>query len=197
MTQFTDAQLAGLALSTGFTKEQAVTAVAIAIRESGGNSDARGDVGIQTAVYGPSIGLWQIRSLNAQKGTGGERDEQANLNPATNAKHAYSISKGGTNWQPWSTYKGIALTLPRAQKAVDAPDMSMAGGAAQAPGSTLGPNPSLWDAISAWLQAGLTRMAAGLAGLALILFGLRRLGINPMKAVPLPPAAKIAEAVAL
>jgi hypothetical protein len=198
MPQFTDAQLAGLVLGVGFTPQNAITAVAIAIRESAGNSDAVGDVSLQTSTWGPSIGLFQIRSLNAQKGTGGERDETANKDPVTNAKHAYSISGGGVNWKPWSTYKGIAATLGRAQTAVSHPDSTMptgvgSPGTGSQPGQ-LNSGSTVWDAIVAWATAGVVRIGAGLAGLILILFALKKIGVSvPM---PVPPVAKVAKLAA-
>jgi len=194
MPQFTDAQLAGLVLGVGFSQQAAITAVAIAIRESGGNSDAVGDTTLTNATWGPSIGLFQIRSLNSQKGSGGERDEVANKDPVTNAKHAYAISGGGVNWKPWSTYKGLAPTLPRAQLAVSHPDKTMPTGVGSPGGGQQGginSGSTVWDAIMGWATAGAIRIAAGLAGLILILFGLKKIGVTiPL---PIPPVAKAAK----
>lgn len=93
-----------LARQQGLSVEQAKIATAIAKGESGFRTDARGDTTITDATWGPSIGLWQIRSLNAQKGTGGHRDELANTDPVHNAKAMAAISLGGTNWRPWTIY---------------------------------------------------------------------------------------------
>jgi lysozyme-like protein/D-alanyl-D-alanine carboxypeptidase-like protein len=98
------AQIAAHAYSAGFRGMALTTAVAVALAESGGNPKIKGDTTITDAKWGPSIGLWQIRSLRADYGTGRERDANANLDPAINAKHAWSISHHGTTWQPWSTY---------------------------------------------------------------------------------------------
>lgn len=105
MPSLTDAQIAGYAAGAGWTGSDLVTAVAVALAEHRGHVDttARGDVALQTATWGPSVGVWQIRSLKAQKGTGAVRDELANLDPATNASHAHQIW-GSSGWRAWSTY---------------------------------------------------------------------------------------------
>jgi hypothetical protein len=97
-------QIAGYASAAGLSGEPLATATAIAMAESEGDTDAVGDTRIVSSTWGPSIGLWQIRSINAQRGTGGERDETANRNPANNAKAMMAISSGGKNWLPWSVY---------------------------------------------------------------------------------------------
>src|SRR4051794_12948412 len=94
-------EIARVAYDAGFRGDNLKVAVAVALAESGGRPDAKGDVGLQSPKWGPSIGLWQIRSLNAEKGTGGQRDEQANLDPATNARHAFDVAGNGTNFHPW------------------------------------------------------------------------------------------------
>ncbi len=104
MTVLTPAQIAQYAYDAGFRGDALVTAVAVSLAESGGNPRIPGDVGLENGTWGPSIGLWQIRSLNSQKGTGGVRDELANDDPAVAARHAFTISSHGHNWQPWSAY---------------------------------------------------------------------------------------------
>jgi hypothetical protein len=102
--KLTDKQIAQYAYAAGFRGDHLVTAVAVALAESGGITDRRGDTGITTGTWGPSIGLWQIRSLNAERGTGGQRDALANVHAAVNARHAYQISGHGRDWSPWSAY---------------------------------------------------------------------------------------------
>lgn len=85
--------------------EAAIVATAIAWAESGLNPDAVGDESLVDETWGPSIGLWQIRSLHAQEGTSGERDRLRLKEPAFNAKSMATISAGGTNWTPWSVFK--------------------------------------------------------------------------------------------
>lgn len=97
-------QIAQYAYQAGFRGQGLLRIVAIAFAESGGRTNARGDVGLQTAQWGPSIGLTQVRSLNNQRGKGGQRDELANADPLTNMRNAFAISNGGTNFRPWSTF---------------------------------------------------------------------------------------------
>ena len=123
MTQLTDREIAGHVINGGFTGDERVIGVAVVLAESGGRTDARGDVGIQTKKWGPSIGLFQIRSLKAQKGSGGTRDELANLDPGTNARHARTVFlEAAGEWTPWSTFKNKTHEqfLNRARQAVDA-----------------------------------------------------------------------------
>lgn len=101
--------IAQFAYNAGFRGEALTVAVAVAMAESGGRSNAMGDVGIQTGTWGPSVGFWQIRSLK-KAARGSTRDQNANLDPTTNAKHAYEISGGGKNFHPWTTYTSGAYT---------------------------------------------------------------------------------------
>jgi hypothetical protein len=101
------AQIAQYAYAAGFRGDSLTTAVAVALAESHGDTGIHGDVNLQTGTWGPSVGLWQIRSLNPGHGTAAEqalRNAQANADPATNARHAYQISHQGNNFRPWSTY---------------------------------------------------------------------------------------------
>jgi hypothetical protein len=93
-----------LARGTGLSREGAIIATAIAAAESGLDPHAVGDTSLTTSKWGPSIGLWQIRSLRAERGTGGTRDETKLRDPAFNARSMHAISGGGVNWSPWSVY---------------------------------------------------------------------------------------------
>lgn len=196
MAQLSINEVARLALDAGWSGSAAAIATAIAMAESGGRTDARGDTTIQTAKWGPSIGLWQIRSLKAEKGTGGLRDEIANLDPATNAKHAYIISEGGKNWRPWSVYTSGAYLryLAQAQAAVGNPAASVSGVGASAGGvgSAFNPfgdlmNPGLW-----------ARLGAYILGAVLILFALYRLtGIGDVVVSTAKSAVKARTGVSL
>lgn len=97
-------QVAQLVRDVGITGEAAVIAVAVSKGESNFDSDVAGDTTIQTSKWGPSIGLWQVRSLKAEYGTGGTRDASRLTDPMFNARSMHSISAGGTNWQPWTIY---------------------------------------------------------------------------------------------
>lgn len=107
MPTISAAQIAQYAYAAGFRGDSLTTAVAVALAESHGDTGIHGDVNLQTGTWGPSVGLWQIRSLNPGHGTAAEqalRNAQANADPATNARHAYQISHQGNNFRPWSTY---------------------------------------------------------------------------------------------
>lgn len=80
-----------LATATGFPNPKLATAIAFA--ESGGVPGA--------VMQGPreySVGLWQI---NVMAHLYSPEDMKE---PIKNAIAAYRISKGGTDWSPWSTY---------------------------------------------------------------------------------------------
>ncbi|MGH0052418.1 MAG: phage tail tape measure protein [Sphaerochaetaceae bacterium] len=97
-----------LARSVGLNKQQAQLATAIALGESGGKPGAVGDVNLQNSTWGPSVGLWQVRSLRNQTGTGAARDVNRLKDPAFNARSMLEISRGGTYWNPWTVFtKGI------------------------------------------------------------------------------------------
>lgn len=127
MPTFTYGQVYALARSTGLSPDQAVIATAIAAAESGLNPDAVGDTGLMTAVWGPSVGLWQVRTLKSDTGTGRNRDINLVKAPAGNARAMYEISSGGRNWGPWSTWGSGSYRKFLAQA------KAAAGGASTAP----------------------------------------------------------------
>lgn len=92
-------------IGAGFTPAAATTMTAIAQAESTLNDAARGDLGIQTSVWGPSYGLFQVRTVKQDTGTGHDRDVNwLSASDANQAKAAFDISKGGTDFTPWSTF---------------------------------------------------------------------------------------------
>jgi hypothetical protein len=93
-----------LATGAGLDPEAAIIATAIAWAESGLDPQAIGDLDLEDGKWGPSCGLWQIRSLRADTGTGRPRDRERLLDPVFNAAAMATIS-GGTNWSPWSVWK--------------------------------------------------------------------------------------------
>lgn len=114
----TDRQLASL-VAAHWPRGQRRTAFAVALAESGGRTCAVGDVGLQTAKWGPSVCLWQIRSARTETGTGRVRDQAANLRSATTcAAHARALQRTA-GWQPWSTWihGSYRPYLPRAARA--------------------------------------------------------------------------------
>lgn len=128
------AQVYALARSVGLPHNGAVTATAIAWAESGLNPNAIGDVSLEDATWGPSVGLWQVRSVKSQTGTGGTRDVNKLTEPTFNARSMFSISGGGASWAAWSTYTSGAYRrfLPSVQSAVGdgskVPSVSSFGG---------------------------------------------------------------------
>jgi hypothetical protein len=86
-------QLRALTAEVGLAGEAQRIAVAIALAESGGNTDAVGD-------GGKSIGLWQIHT-----GFNPQFDRGMLRTPEYNARAMMALSGGGRNWQPWSVYK--------------------------------------------------------------------------------------------
>lgn len=101
-----DDQIAKLAAIAGFTGDALRTAVAVALAESGGRPCAIGDEHLMDKTWGPSVGLWQVRTLKKESGLGTVRDINVlKDNPSAQAGAAYAISSGGRNWQPWTTYK--------------------------------------------------------------------------------------------
>lgn len=98
-------EVIAIARKAGFTGSGLVTAVAIAMAESALNANATGDVNIQTDKWGPSVGLWQIRTLKpAYLHMEPIRNIATLYDPYMNAKAAFQISKGGTDFTPWSTF---------------------------------------------------------------------------------------------
>lgn len=110
------AEIADLAYDAGIrTQSDLQAAVAIALAESAGDPNAVGDVALQNATWGPSLGLWQIRSLKAETGKGTTRDANKLKDPKFNAKAMYEISGGGKNWGPWTTWPlRAAAYMPQA-----------------------------------------------------------------------------------
>jgi hypothetical protein len=173
-------QVAGYAAGAGLSGEALAIATAISWAESKGDSDAVGDTRLVTSTWGPSIGLWQIRSLNAQRGTGGQRDELANKDPGTNARHMAEISNNGRSWGAWSTYTSgqYRAYLGQARMAAQNPSAVGSGPAAS--------NVSTSDAALGFITDGGTwsRVGLFLFGGVLILVVLYRVsGVNAVDVV--------------
>lgn len=107
MSTLTGGQVWALARQAGFSASESTVATAVARAESGWNTAAVGDTSLANSKWGPSIGLWQVRSLRAQTGTGAARDATRLMDPTFNAAAAYSIYKGekaGKKWSDWTTF---------------------------------------------------------------------------------------------
>jgi hypothetical protein len=103
-----DQNLVQTLMSAGFTGQSLVTAYGVAMAESGGKANAKGDKTITTEKWGPSVGIFQIRTLNdPKKWNDMKRDNSKGQleNPLYNAQVAFEKSKGGTDWRGWTTYK--------------------------------------------------------------------------------------------
>lgn len=98
-------QLIALAAGAGFTGDDLVTAVAVALAESGGNPQAYNPEVTAHAPQGyGSFGLWQIY-LKAHP----EFQGQNLFDPQTNAAAAYSVyAAAGNSFRPWSTFTSSA-----------------------------------------------------------------------------------------
>jgi hypothetical protein len=118
--------------SAGFRGKGLETAFAVALAESGGRANAVGDEHLQSDKWGPSYGMFQIRSLkNWQKYKDPFRDGKRLKNPAYNAQAAYSKSNGGTSWKGWSAYTNgsFAKYLDDANRVSTAAGYGVGGGA--------------------------------------------------------------------
>ncbi len=87
-------QLVGFAQQAGFSGQSAQTIAAIAMAESGGNPYA-----INPNDPGGSYGLTQIN-----QGAHGPTAQNTLGDPLEAFRQAFSISGGGSNFSPWSTY---------------------------------------------------------------------------------------------
>jgi cell wall-associated NlpC family hydrolase len=101
--------LRALLEEAGFHGHGLDMAVAIAMAESGGHPMSHNT---NASTGDNSYGLFQINMLGS---LGPARRAEFHLtsndqlfDPLTNAKVAYRMSQGGTNWEPWSTFKSGA-----------------------------------------------------------------------------------------
>lgn len=113
------ADVYALARAAGLGSADAITATAIAAAESGLNPAAVGDVKLENGTWGPSVGLWQIRSVKSEQGKGSARDAAQLTDPVFNAHSMAKISAYGTSFSPWSTYTSGAYQhyIPQARAA--------------------------------------------------------------------------------
>ena len=102
-------QIALVAQKAGFSGENLVIAVAVAMAESGSDANAVGRL--------HTYGLWQILShAHPTMINPSNPDASKWYDPYVNARFAYKISGGGKNWVPWSVYTSGAY-LKRMDKA--------------------------------------------------------------------------------
>jgi hypothetical protein len=89
------AEIGSFAAKAGFSGTALAMAIAVALAESGGNPDATDHDDNGTV----DRGLWQINSVHTQFSPACDYD------PLCAAEAAFSISAGGTDWEPWVTYQ--------------------------------------------------------------------------------------------
>lgn len=120
MTTRTPGQVYQDLVNAGFSPAAAVTMTEIAGAESGFNDAAVGDTSLEDSTWGPSFGLFQIRTTKSSTGSGGDRDISALTgDDVAQAQAAYAISQSGANFSPWSTwtsgkYQDFAATVTKA-----------------------------------------------------------------------------------
>lgn len=146
-------------LEGGFSREQATTMTAIAQAESARDPGAIGDVALQNNTFGPSVGLFQIRTVKAETGTGSDRDiEHLTGDVRAQVQAALNISNNGTNFRPWSTFTSgsfrkfldtplqAGVDLPAGGSAGATSDLGTGGtGAASLGNATAGADPFAID----------------------------------------------------
>lgn len=94
-------QIGTFAQNAGFTGDDLVTAVAVALAESGGDPNSLGDTNVGSGTG--SFGLWQINA-DAHPEYGPNFSQL--YDPQTNANAAYAVySAAGDSFSPWTTFK--------------------------------------------------------------------------------------------
>ena len=151
------ASLIDILKQAGFSGSGLNTAYAIAMAESGGNAHAFNG---NASTGDKSYGLFQINMLGAM---GPERLKQYGLgsnddlyDAVRNAQVAFKMSKGGTDWSPWSTYKrgDYRKYLGQSGATVSGGDAAKAAGKAGAAPTIEPPKPPA-DFIQATIAPGL------------------------------------------
>jgi hypothetical protein len=170
----TMAQVYAYARQAGFAPDTAVIATAIGMAESGENPKARGDIGLETSYWGPSVGVEQIRTVKSQTGKGTDRDiARLDDDPLANMIAAFDISKGGKDFSPWTTYTSgkYRQYLGQAQAAAG----GATGGPVSATQTALG-LPSPTEIGQKVKDIGLLLLAVGIAGTLVVLGGYKIAG---------------------
>jgi soluble lytic murein transglycosylase-like protein len=104
------ADLVPILKKAGFSGEKLRLAYAVMRAESGGRPKA---LNVNSATGDKSYGIFQINMIGR---LGPARLKEHHLksytdlfDPLTNAKIAYKMSKGGSNWQPWGAWRNGAF----------------------------------------------------------------------------------------
>jgi hypothetical protein len=105
MTRRSPEEVHATLIAAGWPAGGADMMTAIAGAESGYDDSELGDVELEDATWGPSYGLFQIRTLKADTGTGSNRDiNRLAGSDLEQARAALVISSNATNYTPWTTY---------------------------------------------------------------------------------------------
>jgi len=103
MTTLSAGQIGLAATKAGVSGNQVAIAIAVALAESGGRTEAH-----NPKPPDDSYGLWQINMYGklgpARKQQFGITTNEQLLDADVNARAMAVISNGGTNWRPWSTF---------------------------------------------------------------------------------------------
>lgn len=185
MPTLSDRQIAGAASAAGFRGKSLVTAVAVALAESGGNPQATNRNTNGSGDYG----LWQINSVHADLLRSGTWSD-----PYDNARMAFRVySDAGQKFSPWVAYTtGRHLAyVGRARVAAGNPSDDGARGAASPMGSPSAVNVGAWDTITTgntWIRVAMF-MAGGVL-LAWALLSLTSADNTLMRAFPAARAVR-------
>lgn len=126
--KLTDVQIASWARTSGFaTLNDIITAVAVALAESGGRIDATNANLNGTTDYG----VWQINSVHAAL-----FDQYPDWWTISNAQMAFAVFRG-SGWKAWTTYNSGAYQLYMGRARTAATDASAPGGTDLSAGSTV------------------------------------------------------------
>jgi hypothetical protein len=106
VTRWTPEDIYAACIAAGFTASAATTMTAVSQAEDDTGDDTRiGDVALEDGYWGPSVGVFQVRTVKSQTGTGQDRDVSALTGDLlAQARAAYDISGGGEDFTPWTTY---------------------------------------------------------------------------------------------
>ena len=210
--QLSDAELAALAIASGFdprtpvpglSDSEAVVAVAVALAEAGGRTQAVSPTN--------DVGVWQI-NMPAHQPAHPDWTESWLKDPVHNGQAAAVVSGGGQNWRPWTTFRTgrYRAFLTRARAAVADPADSSGfsvgvgiGGVGASVGTggvdvQLGPLDALAQLGDALTDPGTwRRLGLILGGVLLVLVGVAFVARDSLgsSALGLVPGGQLAKAV--
>jgi len=127
----------------GASAAEATLLTSIGGAESGWNPNAVGDVNLETTKWGPSYGIWQIRTLRAETGKGTARDINQ-LRTGIDAQAAAALTiKRGQGAKAWTTYSSGAYAgyLGQAKAVADSSSRAVSSPTSAASGARVGVDP--------------------------------------------------------